>query len=97
MAILKKIGVMSLAKILGAIYGVIGFIVGFLLFLIMGVAGGVTGLGQGGGMMIGAGLLMWVFYAVALGVAGFIGGAIQAILYNVFAEKVGGVEVELSK
>lgn len=97
MAVLKNIGVMSLAKILGAIYGVIGFIAGFFLFLIMGVAGGVAGFGQGGGMMIGAGLLMWVFYAVAFAIVGFVGGAIQAILYNVFAEKVGGVEVEISK
>ncbi len=94
MAVLKKIGVMSLAKILGAMYAIIGFIVGFFFFLIMGVFGGMAGLGQGG-VMIGAGLFMWVFYTIALAISGFIGGAITAFLYTFLAEKLGGIEVEI--
>lgn len=95
MAVLKKIGVMSLAKILGALYALIGFIIGFFMFLILGVFGGALGLGQGGGAVMGAGIFMWVFYTILFAACGFIGGAIQAFLYNLLAEKIGGVEVEI--
>jgi hypothetical protein len=94
MAILKKVGVLSVAKMFGAIYAVLGFILGFFMFLLMGVIGGAS-LGQGGGMIIGTGIFMWIIYTVMLAVCGFVSSAIMAYLYNYLVPKIGGVEVEI--
>jgi len=97
MHIVKSIGVLSVAKILGLIYGCMGLIVA-PLFLMMGMMG--SALGQqnsplagifGVGFMIGIAVLAPVYY----GAMGFIVGAISALLYNLFAKWVGGVALEM--
>lgn len=98
---IKKLGVLSVAKIEAAImlvmcllisipYGL--FIIGFSL---MGASiGGRGGLALGGGGVI-AGLLVMVGLPIFYGVIGFIAGAIAALLYNLFAGMVGGIEIEV--
>ena len=44
-----------------------------------------------GGMMFGFGILMPVIY----GVFGFVGGIIMAVIYNLIARWIGGIEVEV--
>jgi hypothetical protein len=90
--ILKKIGVMSLAKIYGIFGLIFGIIVGILVALFgstLGALGGVAGIGAG--ISIVAAIIMIVVYAIG----GFIAGAILAVLYNFIAPKVGGVELDL--
>ncbi|MBN2052017.1 hypothetical protein JW756_00770 [Candidatus Woesearchaeota archaeon] len=101
--VLKKVGIMSVAKlytVLMAFFGLIGgFIMGLftaLMLLVAGPAAGVGGLGAGMGAIaiivlpIIYGILGFIIY----GVLGFIFGAIGAWLYNVVAGWVGGVELE---
>jgi hypothetical protein len=93
MHIIKSVGVLSLARILGLIYGCMGLIFApfFLLFgLLAALAGQEKGPFAGIFGVIFA-LLMPVFYAAI----GFVMGAIGALLYNLFARWVGGFELEI--
>ena len=97
----KKLGVLSVAKIQAVIllvmsllisipYGL--FIIGFSL---MGASvGGKSSLAIGGGGII-FGLMFMVGLPIFYGVIGFIAGAISALLYNLFAGMVGGIEIEV--
>jgi hypothetical protein len=89
--VVKRVGVLSLAKTLGVIYAVIGLILGafMTLFSLVGAAMAQSGLGILFG--VGAIILLPIFY----GLAGFIGGALVAFVYNFVAEFVGGIELEL--
>lgn len=91
---IKSIGVLSLAKIQGGIMFALSLL--FLPFFLLGgvasvVAGGKEG-ALGGGMMIGFAIVFPVVY----GGMGFVMGAITALIYNLFAKRLGGVEIELT-
>ena len=93
MQIVKSVGVLSMAKIMGLIYGSMGLIFA-PLFLLVGLAGLFAGQQKNPfAGMIGVvfALLMPVLYAGM----GFIAGAIGALLYNLFANWVGGIELEI--
>jgi hypothetical protein len=93
--VVKRIGVASVAKIYGAISAAIGLLVGvfFAMASIVGagLAEGTDGAFLGPIFGIGAIIMAPIFY----GVMGLIGGAIGAVLYNVFAGMVGGVSIEV--
>lgn len=93
MQIVKSVGVLSAAKIMGMIYACIGliFVPFFLLIGVMSSMAGQDKLPFAGIFSVGFALVMPVFY----GVMGFIGGAIGALLYNLFARWVGGIELQL--
>jgi len=91
--VLKRVEPMSVAKVLGALAALIGLIIGFFMSLASCFASGL--MGSEGGMFgaifgIGAIILMPLLY----GFFGFIGGLIEAFLYNFIAERVGGIEME---
>jgi hypothetical protein len=94
MHMVKSVGVMSVAKIMGLVYACIGLI--FIpFFLLMGVVGSLAGQAKNPF----AGIIGVVFAILApflYGVMGFIIGAIGALLYNLFAIWVGGFEIELA-
>ena len=99
MRIVQSVGVMSVAKIMGAIHALLGlvFVPFFLLFgLIASMApkqnGGNTSAVAVG--LVGA-LVLAVIAPVFYGTIGFIFGAIGAFLYNVIAKRLGGIEVEV--
>lgn len=100
--IVKRIGVWSAAKISGLLYGGMGLIFGaiFGLFSLvgMGIATVAAGQSEGAGeaffgMLFGAGavLLMPLFY----GFMGLVVGAITALIYNLVARLVGGLELQV--
>jgi hypothetical protein len=95
--IVKSVGVMSMAKIMGLIYGCVGLIAVpfFLLIAVLGSAfGPVTG--QANNPFAGVvGVVLAIVAPVFYGVMGFIIGAIGALLYNLFAKWIGGFELEL--
>jgi len=93
MHIVKSVGVLSVAKIMGLIQGCIGLIfVPFLLLIgLLGTFAGQQKNPLAGLFSVGFALFMPIFYAVF----GFIGGAVGALLYNLFASLVGGFEFEL--
>src|SRR5690242_1350705 len=97
MHIVKSVGVMSVAKIFGMIYGCIGliFIPFFLIFAVIGSFAGSLG-GESNNPFAGIlGVVFAIFVPLFYAAFGFIGGAIGALLYNLFAKWVGGVELEL--
>lgn len=97
MHIVKSVGVLSVAKIFGMIYGCIAliFVPFFLIFAVIGsFAGSLTG--QANNPFAGIfGIVLAIFMPLLYGAFGFIGGAIGALLYNLFAKWVGGFELEL--
>ena len=101
----KKIGVWSAGKVSGAIYGVLGLVFG-LFFALFGLLAVLVGAGSSGaqeGMMgsIGMGILGGVGSLIVLpifyGILGLVSGLLGALLYNVVARLIGGIEVELSE
>jgi hypothetical protein len=93
MHILKSVGVMSVAKLMGLLYGCLGLIFA-PIFLLIGLLGSFAGSDKtplAGVFGVVFAILMPVFY----GAMGFVFGAIGALLYNLLAKWVGGFEFEL--
>ncbi len=93
MHILRSVGVMSVAKIMGLIYGCLGLIFAPFLLLVA-LLGSLAG--QAKTPFAGIfGLVLAVLMPILYGAMGFVMGAIGALLYNVFARWAGGIELEL--
>ncbi|MFZ0814452.1 MAG: hypothetical protein WAM78_02975 [Candidatus Sulfotelmatobacter sp.] len=93
MHIVKSVGVLSVAKIMGLVYGCMGLIFA-PFFLLIGVVG--SALGQHNSPLAGIfGVGVAVCMPLIYGVMGFVMGAIGALLYNLFAKWVGGFELEM--
>ena len=91
---LKKIDVMSLAKLQAIVMAFFGLIAGIFAAIFGGAIGalaGTMGIGAVGSM----GLLSIVVMPITYAIMGFIGGALFAILYNLVAGWIGGVQLEL--
>lgn len=93
MHIVKSVGVLSVAKIMGLVQACLGLIFA-PFFLLIGLLGSMVGQQKtpfAGMFGVFLALCMPIFY----GVIGFLTGAIGALLYNLFAKLVGGFELEL--
>jgi hypothetical protein len=92
--IVKSVGVLSVAKIMGLIQACLGLIFFAPFFLLIGVLGSMVGQQKTpfAGMF---GIFFALFMPVFYGIIGFVTGAIGALLYNLFARWVGGFELEL--
>lgn len=94
MAIVRRVGVLSLGKMLGCLYALLGLIFG-AFFSLLSLAGAFSSQNTQSAIPIlfgaGAIIVLPIFY----GLAGFIGGIIVAALYNLIAGIAGGIEVEL--
>jgi hypothetical protein len=95
--VVRSIGVWSAARLYGAISAAIGLILGCILALASMLGATMGGSEEGpawvmGALGMGAIIIMPIFY----GLMGIVGGAIGALLYNLFASVVGGVEVDVS-
>lgn len=99
---INKLGVLSIAKIQGAVMAIMGLIIGVIYglgiiafsLLGAGMGGGKNGLALGGGGIV-MGIVMMIMFPVIYGVMGFVVGAISALFYNLFAGMVGGIEMEV--
>lgn len=102
---IKKIGVLSAAKVLGVVYLALGLLFGIPLACIslfgasLFASAGVQDpdvLGAGFATGIGGLLIYGICFPVAYAIGGFIGGAIGALIYNLVAGVIGGIELELA-
>ncbi|MGI0100196.1 MAG: hypothetical protein ACREBH_00510 [Candidatus Micrarchaeaceae archaeon] len=98
MLTLKRIDVLSAAKI----YALLMLIFGIVLSIFIGIANGaLIALGHGGvSMFMGFGLGFIAFLGllpILMLVAGFVLTAIDAWLYNVIAGRVGGIKIDLTE
>lgn len=95
MYVVKSIGVLSVAKIMGLIYGCLGLIFA-PMFLVLGLIGSIAG--QAKSPFAGVfGIVFAVFVPVVYGLMGFVIGALGGLLYNLFAKLVGGIELDLAQ
>ncbi|HEX9670962.1 MAG TPA: hypothetical protein VGC93_15930 [Thermoanaerobaculia bacterium] len=99
MTILKRIGVLSCGKMMGALYALMGLIFG-AIFSLLSLVGGLAGLASGEdqaifGVLFGVGAI--VILPILYGIFGFLGGLLTAFLYNVVAGIAGGVELQLQQ
>lgn len=93
MHILKSVGVMSVAKMMGLVYGCLGLIFA-PFFLLFGLLGSLAG--QNKTPFAGIfGVVLAILMPIVYGLMGFITGAIGAMLYNLFSKLVGGFELDL--
>ena len=90
---LKKIGVLSLAKVQAIIMALFGLVVGFFIGVI-GVTFGAMAGARGFGAL---GFLAVIILPIVYGVMGFVLGAVTAFVYNLIAGWVGGIEMEFKK
>ena len=99
MVTIKKLGVFSVAKFQAVFMAFFGLIAAVFLSVI------VTSLGALGKMMVGSGgitgmlaaksvLFLIIGLPVIYGIFGFVIGAIFALLYNLVARLIGGIEFE---
>ena len=93
--ILKRIGPLSLAKLLAILYASVGLIFGACISIASLIAAG-THPDQSPGLFVGlfgVGAILWL--PILYGAMGFIGSLITAGLYNWLARLVGGVHIDL--
>jgi hypothetical protein len=96
--VLRSVGVLSAGKISGAIGVFIGLLVG--AFFAMLSAAGVAMQNQGNGPQLPAvffGMGALIIAPLFYGFFGFIGGIINAAIYNLVAGFVGGLELEFER
>jgi hypothetical protein len=99
----RRVGVLSLAKMQALLMFVIGLIIGViygLIFMIFGAAiMAMGGRGQeaaaGGISTVVMGLVFMIVFPIMYGILGFIFGAIGGLVYNLAAGIVGGIKLEL--
>jgi hypothetical protein len=102
--VITRIGILSLAKIQGIICAVVGLIIGLIYGLVMVFMGTIlaaVGSREGGGAALGGlgfgiigGLFMIVVMVIFYAVMGFVAGAISALIYNIAAGFMGGLELD---
>jgi hypothetical protein len=93
--IVRRVGPLSCAKVMGMLYALMGLIFGacISLFSFIGSAFSPKELPGGFGILFGVGAIIAlpIFY----GILGFITSLIGAALYNLVASWVGGVEMDV--
>lgn len=104
--VIRRVNALSCAKVGAALYAGLGLLIGAcfsLFFLVLGgmfgMPDGVAATGAGGvgassfSMLFGAGAI--VMLPIFYGVIGAIGGLVTALLYNLVAGVVGGIEIDV--
>lgn len=104
--VIKRIRPMSFAKMNAVIYGFIGLLVGGM-FSLIGLIGGAAlmsqaqgsdgagGVGAAMGMIFGVGAI--IILPICYAILGFIGGLIGAVVYNLAAGMMGGLELDIQQ
>ena len=94
--IVRRVGPLSLAKLMGALYVIVGLFFGAIVSLISVVGGALIPSDEATGMtgaLFGVAAIMVL--PICYGLLGFLTSLIGAALYNAVASVVGGVEIEM--
>ena len=93
MPTIQKISVLSMAKLHGIVLGFVGCILGILYSFGGAIYDFFTiGLNPGTAMAFGALIAMPIIF----GIAGYIAGAVIAVLFNVLAYFIGGIDLNIT-
>ena len=95
--VIKRVGPVSVAKNAAILYALMGLVFG-LIFSLISVAGGFampddSGFAGGMGAVLGVGAV--IALPILYGCFGFVGALIGALLYNMAAGIVGGIQVDV--
>ena len=96
--VVRRIGILSFAKLQSALYALFGLIAGAFISLLAALGSvlhdvfGGSGSGTHFGILYGVASI--VVFPIVYGVLGFILGLIMGGLYNLVAGVVGGIEIE---
>ena len=93
---IKKLDILSVAKIYAIIGAIIGFVIGIITAIVVISGGGIfmMGLGTMSGLAIAIGVLSIIIMPIIYGIIGFLVGLIFSWLYNVIAERIGGIKFQ---
>lgn len=94
---IRRIDIVSVAKLTAMLYGAIGLMFGGLygvVMILVGVVGAATGEPEALVAAVG-GVFMILFIPVFYGVIGAVFAAIAALIYNLVAGRLGGIRIEL--
>ncbi|MGI8545296.1 MAG: hypothetical protein ACR2MD_17690 [Aridibacter sp.] len=102
---IRKLGAMSVGKMYALMMLVMSLLIAIpyglfiIIFSLIGGAGagsqdGIAGLAVGGGGIV-FGLIFMIGIPIFYAVIGFIAGLISALVYNIFADIIGGIEIEV--
>ncbi len=94
---LRRVGVVSVAMFGGAAGLLAGLLVRGIIFLFSMLGVGVGPNGQNVAPLIGFGIGTIVLGPILYGILGFVGGMINAFVYNIVARMSGGIQVEFSR
>ena len=89
---LRRVDPVSLAKVYAVVTGALMLVFALPAGCILAIAGGASD--ELGGLGAGIGLFMVVLYPLFGVVFGFIAGWLYAFIYNLVADRIGGVELE---
>lgn len=89
---LRRIDPASLAKIYAVVYGLLMLVVALPAGCMVALFGST---GELGGLGAGIGLAAVILYPVFGALAGFVGGLLTAFAYNLVADRIGGVQLEM--
>lgn len=99
--IIRRVGVLSVAKISAIIAAVAGLLIGIVISIAslagapMSAPDSMAGSNDAGmAWLSGMGALAIIALPIMYAIVGFIGGAIQAFIYNIAAKFVGGISLE---
>ncbi len=96
--VLKRIGVLSMAKFQAILMALMGLVVTLFFVVVAFLGGAVLGGSFDLGVMLGGlGTLVLIGTPVIFGLYGFITGAIGALLYNLVSKLVGGLKMEFEE
>lgn len=92
--ILKKVGVLSLAKIYGSLMAIMGLIIG-LFFSLLNLLIPAPELNLMPYSLLG----LWsiIFFPILYGLMGFVAGSVTAWIFNFIVKYTGGLELEFDK
>ena len=94
--VVKRVGVLSIAKIEALIMAVFGLIIGVVSGLFFGLISAVMSTASGGSAAAGGfGILGVIVFPILYGIMGFCAGALGAVIYNFAAGFMGGIEMDL--
>jgi len=99
---IRKLGVLSVAKIQSLVMLVVSLLISIpygliiIVYALFGASmiGGNASFAVGGGGVV-VGILVMIGLPIFYAIIGFIFGAISALVYNLFSGIVGGVEIEV--
>ena len=89
---IKKIGVVSLANVYAMVNVIIGLLIGLIFTILSFVGTSVEGT-ETGTLAIVFGMFAILIFPIALGIMGWISGALTAILYNLGSKITNGIKL----